>query len=62
VKNIDAHILSTEVAGGFVGCTMGVYVTSKSDLTNSCYADFQWLEQVNEEVELHVTEKVKQYE
>ncbi|UQZ77664.1 glycoside hydrolase 43 family protein [Niallia circulans] len=62
VKNIDAHILSTEVAGGFVGCTMGVYATSKSDLTNSCYADFQWLEQVNEEVELHVTEKVKQYE
>lgn len=61
-KNIDAHFLSTEIAGGFVGCTMGVYVTSKVDVTNSCYADFQWLKQVNMEAESQETTKVKLHE
>lgn len=41
-ENVDTHYLSTEVAGGFVGCTMGMYVTSP-DTTD--YADFKWLKQ-----------------
>ncbi|GEK88821.1 alpha-N-arabinofuranosidase [Alkalibacterium putridalgicola] len=41
-ENIDTHYLSTEVAGGFVGCTMGLYVTSDN---KGDYADFNWLEQ-----------------
>lgn len=30
-ENVDVHYLSTEVAGGFVGCTLGVYTTSPHD-------------------------------
>ena len=40
--NIDMNSLSTEVAGGFVGCTIGMYITSKGSDSNS-YADFNWL-------------------
>ncbi|MGT2682712.1 glycoside hydrolase family 43 protein [Streptococcus porci] len=29
-ENIDVHYLSTEVAGGFVGCTIGIFTTSPS--------------------------------
>lgn len=29
--NVDAHYLSTEVAGGFVGCTLGVFATSENE-------------------------------
>lgn len=28
---VDAHYLSTEVAGGFVGCTLGVFATSENE-------------------------------
>ncbi|GEM04216.1 xylosidase/arabinosidase [Halolactibacillus miurensis] len=27
-EDVDSHYLSTEVAGGFVGCTLGIYTTS----------------------------------
>lgn len=43
VSNINASILSTEVAGGFVGCTMGMYVTSSGNKSSNS-ADFEWLE------------------
>lgn len=41
-EKIDSHYLSTEVAGGFVGCTLGVYCTS--DDQNPGYLDVEWLE------------------
>ena len=41
-ENVDTHYLSTEVAGGFVGCTMGIYVTSPDE---EDHADFKWLNQ-----------------
>ena len=28
VSNVDIHALSTEVAGGFVGCTTGVFAVT----------------------------------
>jgi alpha-N-arabinofuranosidase len=35
VEGIDIHWLSTEVAGGFVGCTVGMYATSaRKDISN----------------------------
>lgn len=40
-EEVDVHYLSTKVAGGFVGCTMGVYATSEHDKTG--YADFKTL-------------------
>lgn len=40
-ENIDTHYLSTKVAGGFVGCTMGVYTTSENNQPG--YADFNSL-------------------
>lgn len=40
-ENVDTHYLSTKVAGGFVGCTMGVYATSENEETG--YADFSSL-------------------
>ncbi|MDR3597271.1 glycoside hydrolase family 43 protein [Clostridium sp.] len=41
----DVHVinLSTEVAGGFVGCTIGMYGSSNGEMTNN-YADFHWFE------------------
>ncbi|BAM48504.1 glycoside hydrolase family 43 protein [Amphibacillus xylanus] len=41
-EDVDAHYLSTEVAGGFVGCTLGIYTTSTAKEPG--YADFEWLE------------------
>ena len=41
-ENLDLLAYTTEEAGGFVGCTVGVYASSNgSDSTN--YADFEWL-------------------
>lgn len=40
-ENVDTYYLSTKVAGGFVGCTMGVYATSENEETG--YADFSSL-------------------
>lgn len=43
---VDARILSTDVAGGFVGNTMGVYCSSNgADSTN--FADFDWVSYKN---------------
>ena len=42
---VDIRALSTEVAGGFVGCTVGIYASDNtgSDLTNSAvFTDFRY--------------------
>ena len=42
MENLDLLAYTTEEAGGFVGCTVGVYASSNGiDSTN--YADFEWL-------------------
>lgn len=41
-SDVDLSSLSTEVAGGFVGCTIGIYATSNGMRSTSC-ADFKWL-------------------
>lgn len=38
-KNVDAHYLSTEVAGGFVGCTLGIFVTTKNESLTPGYLE-----------------------
>jgi len=40
VKDIDLTSLSTEVAGGFVGCTIGMYATGTEE-TDDTYAKFK---------------------
>lgn len=40
--NVDIRSLSTEVAGGFVGCTVGLYGTA-NHLESNNIADFNWL-------------------
>jgi alpha-N-arabinofuranosidase len=42
-KDVHSTNLSTEVAGGFVGCTIGMYGSSNGENTNN-YADFYWFE------------------
>lgn len=46
-ENVPTHYLSTEVAGGFVGCTLGLYTTAASDEPG--YIDASWikLEKIN---------------
>lgn len=44
-EGIDTHYMSTEIAGGFVGCTLGVYTTSTNK--NPGYVDFKWLKLIN---------------
>jgi alpha-N-arabinofuranosidase len=39
--HIDARILSTDIAGGFVGTTVGLYVTSNGTESKN-YADFDF--------------------
>ena len=39
--HVDARILSTDVAGGFVGTTIGVYATSNGIASNTT-ADFDY--------------------
>lgn len=39
IDDVDIHELSTEVAGGFVGCTIGMYSTTNKIQTDS-YVDF----------------------
>lgn len=41
LANVDMHLLSTEVAGGFTGCTIGMYATSNGKESTN-YADFGW--------------------
>ena len=40
-QNIDISSLSTETAGGFVGCTMGIFATDGEDRTEPVYATFK---------------------
>jgi alpha-N-arabinofuranosidase len=39
---VDGRILSTDVAGGFVGTTFGLYCSGNGSKSNN-YADFDWL-------------------
>ncbi|NLK22077.1 MAG: glycoside hydrolase family 43 protein [Epulopiscium sp.] len=41
--NVDGRILSTDVAGGFVGNTIGMYCTSNNTPSEN-YADFDWFQ------------------
>lgn len=41
-KQIDVHMLSTEIAGGFTGCTIGMYASSNGKESDN-YADFGWM-------------------
>lgn len=42
-NNLDSKILSTEIAGGFVGCCIGLFATSNGKKSNH-YSDFEWFE------------------
>lgn len=41
VKNLDISALSTEVAGGFVGCTVGMYAFDTEEREEPAYACFK---------------------
>ncbi len=43
VENIDGKILSTEIAGGFVGTYIGMYASSNGKISET-YAHFDWFE------------------
>ena len=42
IAGVDGRILSTDVAGGFVGSTMGLYCSSNGGRSKN-YADFDWI-------------------
>jgi xylan 1,4-beta-xylosidase len=44
-KNVDGRILSTPIAGGFVGAYIAMYASSNGQ-TSSNYADFDWFEYI----------------
>ena len=44
-ENVDGRILSTPVAGGFVGAFIGMYASSNGQ-SGTNYADFDWFEYV----------------
>lgn len=45
VSAVDIHVLSTEVAGGFVGCTVGLYATANGEESEqaACFKQFNYL-------------------
>jgi xylan 1,4-beta-xylosidase len=45
-QNADGRILSTDVAGGFVGTTLGLYCSSNGVASDN-YADFNWFKYNN---------------
>ena len=45
-EDVNLLAYTTEEAGGFVGCTIGMYAASDSDDT---YADFAWLSFLKDE-------------
>ncbi len=51
IKNIDISSLSTEVAGGFVGCTVGLYArdldTERKDPVYACFRTFTYSQLVS---------------
>lgn len=50
VRDINVSPLSTEVAGGFVGCTVGMFATDGEDRENPVYATFKEFEYTRIEV------------
>jgi alpha-N-arabinofuranosidase len=44
-ENVDGRILSTNVAGGFVGAYVGMYASSNGQPSENV-ADFDWFEYV----------------
>ena len=44
-KDVDMSFLSTEAAGGFVGCTYGMFASTNGEESQS-YADFSWFSQI----------------
>lgn len=40
-RDVDIRPLSTEIAGGFTGCTVGMYASAEG-AKSSGYADFGW--------------------
>ncbi len=46
--DVDGRMLSSDVAGGFVGTTLGLYCSS-CGMRSANYADFDWLEYRNQE-------------
>jgi len=44
-ENIDGRILSTSVAGGFVGTFIAMYASSNGQISTN-YADFDWFEYI----------------
>lgn len=45
IENIDGRILSTPVAGGFVGTYIAMYASSNGQVSNN-HADFDWFEYI----------------
>ncbi|MFC9712422.1 hypothetical protein ACFTRD_30310 [Paenibacillus sp. NPDC056933] len=45
-EKVDTSSLSTEVAGGFVGCCIGMFSTSNGERSDQV-ADFDWFEYVS---------------
>lgn len=45
IENIDGRILSTPVAGGFVGAFIAMYASSNGQASNT-HADFDWFEYI----------------
>ncbi len=43
--SLDSKMLSTEIAGGFVGCCIGLFATSNGKKSDG-YSDFEWFEYV----------------
>lgn len=41
IKDVDISALSTEVAGGFVGCTVGLYAEGTEETNEDAYATFK---------------------
>ena len=48
-ERVDGRILSTEIAGGFVGAYIGMYASSNGRQSTNV-ADFDWFEYVGKEV------------
>ena len=44
-ENVDGRVLSTQVAGGFVGAMIGMYASSNGQ-PRASVADFDWFEYV----------------
>jgi xylan 1,4-beta-xylosidase len=47
IEKVDGRILSTDVAGGFVGAYIGMYASSQGEASQNV-ADFDWFEYIGE--------------